>query len=63
MYESCSDELLGFDEKLVTRRGWHRAKIVEPCGSSSQLISTAPNQRWDFSLPQKASTVPHQHEV
>jgi hypothetical protein len=52
-----------FDEKLGTRRGWHRAKTV---GLLCFLIAThfhSPKQRWYFSLPRKASKVPQQHEV
>jgi hypothetical protein len=49
-----------FDEELVTRRGRQDSWTVW------FLIAThfhSPKQRWDFSLPRKASKVPHQHEV
>jgi hypothetical protein len=42
-----------FDEKLGTRRDWHRAKTVGLCASSSQLISTAQNSVGTFQFLEK----------
>src|SRR6266478_1512621 len=56
--KSCSDDVV--DKSLP-----YAVAGTTPLdyGSSPLVISTGPNQRWDFSLPCKASTVPQQQEV